>query len=251
VKTVLNIGSSGHHILGDRYPAGEWEEIRVDLDEDVNPDIKADARDIPLPDGCADAVFSSHVLEHLPETDLPRTLGEWRRLLKPDGELVINVPNLQMAAEQIAAGRGWHTLYETPDGTPIRAIDMVYGFYGAIAAAPLWSHLTGFTADTLAWWLGQLGFVGEVHTVEAGTSLEARARKNGQPKLPDQPTILLKGTSMETQPQEQPQEQPAEDQPAPEEPQEQPQPAEEPQQTPQEQMGVSDAAEAQVVDPDE
>jgi predicted SAM-dependent methyltransferase len=244
MKTLLNIGSGYHHALGNdrRFLVGEWEEIRVDLDPDTEPDIVADAREVPLPDGYADAVFSSHVLEHIPETDLAWTLVEWRRLLKPDGELVVAVPNLQVAAAWIANGAGWQTMYFTPNDVPIRPIDMVYGYAGSVGGSPLMGHRTGFTAETLGWWLGQAGFVGEVYPVEDNTGLEVTARKNGrEPTFPDEPTILMKGSSMETQPDQSPEKAPDEPQEAAQEPEESSE-----EDGPQSRVTVDDAAAASV-----
>jgi SAM-dependent methyltransferase len=55
------------------------------------PDLIADASAVPLPDGSQDYVFSSHVLEHLPDTI--RTLHEWLRLLRRDGVLFLLLPH--------------------------------------------------------------------------------------------------------------------------------------------------------------
>ena len=46
---------------------------------------------IPLPDGVADVVTSFTVLEHVP--DERAALAEMRRILKPQGKLIISVPN--------------------------------------------------------------------------------------------------------------------------------------------------------------
>lgn len=49
-----------------------------------------------LPDGCADAVFMSNFLEHLPSKDLVlATLRESKRILKPKGRLIILQPNIR------------------------------------------------------------------------------------------------------------------------------------------------------------
>jgi predicted SAM-dependent methyltransferase/ADP-heptose:LPS heptosyltransferase len=40
-----------------------------------------------------DFVFSSHMLEHVPEQSLVKTLKEWLRVLKPDGYLVLYLPD--------------------------------------------------------------------------------------------------------------------------------------------------------------
>jgi SAM-dependent methyltransferase len=51
---------------------------------------RADAHDLPLPDGSMGAVTALDVLEHL-EDDV-RAAGELRRVLRPDGVLVVAVP---------------------------------------------------------------------------------------------------------------------------------------------------------------
>ena len=45
----------------------------------------------PFPDGHFDEVFTSHVLEHV--DDLLKVMAELRRILKPEGRLVIRVPH--------------------------------------------------------------------------------------------------------------------------------------------------------------
>ena len=50
--------------------------------------LLADARSVPLADGCADVVVAGEVLEHVP--DLPRVLSESIRILRPGGTLVID-----------------------------------------------------------------------------------------------------------------------------------------------------------------
>jgi SAM-dependent methyltransferase len=50
----------------------------------------ADAEALPFAAASFDLVFSSHVLEHLP--DLPRALAEMRRVLRPAGRMVHVVP---------------------------------------------------------------------------------------------------------------------------------------------------------------
>lgn len=56
-----------------------------------NPDILAPADRIPVPDGTFDYVFSSHCLEHMPNTI--RVLREWIRVLRPAGVLFLVLPH--------------------------------------------------------------------------------------------------------------------------------------------------------------
>jgi ubiquinone/menaquinone biosynthesis C-methylase UbiE len=50
-------------------------------------------RDIPLPDGSAEAVFSTHVLQHLPDTNAAAAyFREMSRVLLPGGTIMLHVP---------------------------------------------------------------------------------------------------------------------------------------------------------------
>lgn len=71
----------------------------INIDFPVNwsgrkPDIECDLRSIPLTDGYADSAYAIHVLEHFYRYETERVLKEWVRLLRPGGQLVIEVPCL-------------------------------------------------------------------------------------------------------------------------------------------------------------
>lgn len=61
------------------------------------------ASGIPLTDGVADCIFSSHFLEHLFRKDADHLLRECYRVLKPGGILRISVPDLEYAVSLYAA----------------------------------------------------------------------------------------------------------------------------------------------------
>lgn len=69
------------------------------------PIIDYDGHAIPLPDASIDIVFSSNVLEHVP--DLPRMHAEIRRVLRPSGYCVHAMPT--------HSWRFWTTLSSYPD----------------------------------------------------------------------------------------------------------------------------------------
>jgi predicted SAM-dependent methyltransferase len=67
----------------------------------VNDIRHADAaRRIPHEDGSVDAVYASHMLEHLDRVEARAFLAECRRVLRPGGVLRLAVPDLRNAAYQ-------------------------------------------------------------------------------------------------------------------------------------------------------
>jgi SAM-dependent methyltransferase len=59
---------------------------------------------VPLEDGCADELHANHAIEHFREWEAPAVVAEFRRLLKPGGWLVLECPNLELAAKNLLAG---------------------------------------------------------------------------------------------------------------------------------------------------
>jgi len=45
--------------------------------------------DIPLPDNCVDLVHSAQVLEHIPQELMENIIGEFHRILKPNGKMFL------------------------------------------------------------------------------------------------------------------------------------------------------------------
>lgn len=55
-------------------------------------DIQSDIRQIDLPDGYATAIAAIHVIEHFYQWEVHAILLEWKRLLKPGGKLILELP---------------------------------------------------------------------------------------------------------------------------------------------------------------
>ena len=60
-------------------------------------------RGIPLPDGSADVVYHSHVLEHIDRDAVTAFQAEVRRVLKPGGVQRVVVPDLEILARRYLA----------------------------------------------------------------------------------------------------------------------------------------------------
>ena len=65
--------------------------INVDLYSDVS-DIKCDLRKLEIASDSADAVAAIHVLEHFYEWEVADLLTEWKRVLKPGGKMILELP---------------------------------------------------------------------------------------------------------------------------------------------------------------
>ena len=110
--------------------------MRLDIDETVKPDIVASLTD--LGDiGEFDLIYCSHTLEHLYYPDAIKAVSEFHRVLKKEGGIIINVPNLEGIVPT------FDIIYESVSG-PITGHHMIYGYPGEY-----WAHRTGFTKRTL------------------------------------------------------------------------------------------------------
>lgn len=67
-------------------------------------DIKEDVFDLEVPEGCADEIFASHIIEHLPYHRVPGLLAKWLGILKTDGKLIIETPDLEANCKAFLEG---------------------------------------------------------------------------------------------------------------------------------------------------
>lgn len=149
---VLNIGSSGD---GTRNLAA----INLDLDGSTSADIVYDGEHIPFPDDYFTIVRASHILEHIERGKITDTLREWSRVLHPDGELHIAVPDARVTFDEIIKGK-------TPKGQPALSnqvttapLTQIYGLgYEDGRTDPRWRHHIIFDRNLLKYFLEGAGF---------------------------------------------------------------------------------------------
>ncbi len=123
-----------------------FEEVRLDIDPTVKPDIVASLTDMG-DIGPYDAVFGSHVLEHLAPHEVKKAMQEFHRVLKPGGMTIMIVPDLTNVPPDDTV------MYDSPAG-PITGRDMYYGKASMVEENPWMGHKTGFVKKTLEEALG-------------------------------------------------------------------------------------------------
>jgi SAM-dependent methyltransferase len=158
-KVVLHVGCGmrGETPLPAMF--ADWNEVRLDIDPGVDPDVIGTIVDMEaIASESADALWSSHNLEHVFPHEVPRALAEFHRVLRPGGIAYVQVPDLEAPARAVLKGRLDAPLYESPAG-PITPLDMFYGHGAAIADGRTYmAHHCGFTRHTLARRLKEAGF---------------------------------------------------------------------------------------------
>lgn len=144
----LNV-CSGRHTLPD------WINVDIAVSHHKKslgpPDYLAPMNNIPLPDGCADELQCIHGWEHQYLWECPATIKEWRRLLKADGLLVLEMPNIIKCCENMISGF-------TLDGKHPDQFSY-WGIYGDPRTEDQYMmHKWGWTPQTLSVFLKEHGF---------------------------------------------------------------------------------------------
>jgi SAM-dependent methyltransferase len=155
----VGCGQATRDRLPEIFQRAGWQEVRLDIDPAVNPDIVASITDLQgVADASMDALWSSHNLEHVHAFEVPQALAAFRRVLKADGFALITLPDMRAVARHIADDLLEEPLYVSPAG-PISALDIIFGHQASIAQGnEFMAHRTGFTARTLGQALVSAGF---------------------------------------------------------------------------------------------
>lgn len=161
LKKVLHVGCGVYtpDKLHENFRTPDWREVRLDVNPAVEPDIVSSITDMSaVGTDSFEAVYSSHNLEHLHPHEVPAALNEFYRVLRPQGFVLITLPDLTQVAQAIADGREEEAVLMTNRG-PITPLDILYGFRPFLERGNLYmAHNFAFTAVTLKKALENAGF---------------------------------------------------------------------------------------------
>lgn len=172
MPNILHVGcgSRSPGRLHDFFRLSQWNEVRCDIDPENQPDILASITNLrgSVADATYDAIWASHIMEHLARHEVPLALAEFVRALTPAGFALMRSPDIEAVAQFIVDGRLNDVIYVSPAG-PITPLDMMYGHGASIAQRKsAMRHGTAFTQELLASDLLEAGF-DEVRTARTRT----------------------------------------------------------------------------------
>ena len=76
----------------------------INCDSEGRCDSVTDVKKLDYPDNSVDEIYAIHLFEHLSRLEVQDILSEWRRVLKPQGKLVLEMPCLDKMAQMIVDG---------------------------------------------------------------------------------------------------------------------------------------------------
>ncbi len=135
--------------IGGQEPKEGWKIL--DIEERPEVDIISDASSLDaIADNSVSVIYASHVLEHFqfgPENKLLHALREWHRVLQPEGQLFISVPDLRTLCWLfLNSNFSVHERYEV--------MRIIFGGQ----TNPYDLHYVGFDYEILALYLQEVGF---------------------------------------------------------------------------------------------
>jgi SAM-dependent methyltransferase len=166
MSTLLHIGC-GPRTPEQRVPVdfADYTELRMDIDPATQPDITGSILAIDLPDNSVDAIYASHILEHVERWQVATALAECFRVLRPGGQAVFLVPDLQAWCVEIVAHpeliekSGAVTSYLAP----VSMLDALFGFGPDVQEGnEAMRHRSAFTQPLFARYLAEAGFAGRI-----------------------------------------------------------------------------------------
>lgn len=92
----INIGAGSQVIEG-------WQSLGLEPHHDIAADF---SKPLPFEPGSVDALMAIHTFEHLYRWQAVPVLADWFAVLKPGGELVLELPELMRCCRNVLDGAG-------------------------------------------------------------------------------------------------------------------------------------------------
>lgn len=148
-KQKLHIGC-GPHIIKD------W--INCDIISFPGVDLICPADKLTLENESVDEILAEHLIEHLTYFEFNRAMAEWYRVLKPDGKLTIECPDLLGLCKQFVEGNEYKRYWTSGNYWPI--INQIYGHQRGQTQEEQLSqvHKSGYTEEHLRFVFLGLGY---------------------------------------------------------------------------------------------
>jgi ubiquinone/menaquinone biosynthesis C-methylase UbiE len=138
--------------------------ITIDLEPSADIQLNITKDHLPFETNNVDFIYSSHTLEHIWPDRLSFVLGEFHRVLKPDGVLRVCVPDMKKAISAYTSGDTDFlsgSCIRIPGRTNTNLHKMLSWAFSYFVGEDLnrgFGHVTGFDAETLVEVLKQAGF---------------------------------------------------------------------------------------------
>lgn len=149
MKLILGCYDEKPHPFHYRWIDDSW--TLSDIDPRFPNVVKVDARAIPYTD--LEAIYASHIVEHIAIEEVPKMLKHWYDVLTPGGYIVINVPDMEWLAKEIQIVENSGDPMSKYFNTVSKLMYVIYG-----PGEGFDQHKSGFTKSTLFNLLSDAGF---------------------------------------------------------------------------------------------
>ena len=113
---------------------------------DIVLDLKADATHLPIASNSINRILTVNFINHVRFQDFIPMMKDWQRILKPDGELIIDVDDVVGMSQNVVNSRS------------IPELEKALRYLHCHSKTQFDSHLWGYTAEYLKYLLEPLGF---------------------------------------------------------------------------------------------
>lgn len=156
------------HIGCGRSPKEGW--LNCDVSAFPGVELVCSAVSIPLPDLSVSEILSEHMIEHLTYYEFNRFMGECKRLLRCEGKLTLECPDLEAVCDLFVTANDFQR-YQTSYGYwPV--ICQIYGHQRGNSEAEILGqvHKSGYTEGYLRFVLEGWGFTDIEREASVGTA---------------------------------------------------------------------------------